>query len=868
MENHRSSSAGRVIATAVALTLAAAAAHAAEEQASAGASSTPATPSAAESQETSGLEEIIVTGTMRIESSQDVPIAISAITAEAISASHINDVRALQNLAPGLVLSNPAGFNATGGGMRGTGTNIILVTQDAPVSFLMDGFALSHVSSQFLSLFDTQQVEVFRGPQGTLFGKNTTGGVISITSKRPIQGEYSAETQLSYGQYDNGAAANSLQAAVNVPLADKLALRIAAMYDADDGFYTDDKATSTFPENVPLWGLFGIPQGTPIPSEINTNTTGPGGRLGGKDVFAAKVKLLWEPNDWYSAYLIGEFVDDNSDSPPGVNESTATDLLTGLGFPGIQLAGQKDPFSTLITHNANMAMDAGHKVDTQGVYLTQTFEALSGQILSITGYREQVQRFPSTYTGESFLTLFDSTRNTERYTTQQEFRYVSDYDGPFNFVTGANYFRDVLNMRAMFSVGLTSLLPNLDPDTGSFVRADGVVNLDTRALFDYQFQGTSQDREEWALYWDGSYEITETFKVTAGIRYSHDEKDFLRYVDGGGPCTALTDQVDVKIIDGNCTDTRSQYTSRAGILPNQFDGRHIPLPLSAYGNVVDSSDDWSKPTYRLVFDYRPGDWGMLYLSYATGFLSGGYSETCATPTRCSYDPETNDNIELGYKADLLDNTLRLNAALFFTKYDDLQRAVVATYTAADGTSQQETVTVNTGSSEATGVDLEATWVPNERWKVGAALNWLDHKYDSGSCLPNLRGDNPDPTSCDVDLTQFDLPFSPEWKFGLNVTRDFAIPGGALVSLNGNLNYQSEAETDVFNSQNTQMEERTLLGAAVTYLEPDARWSATLYGSNLTDEIYRVAALPVAGLWNFTNYGMPRQIGVQLNLKFD
>ena len=92
--------------------------------------------------------------------------------------------------------------------------------------------------------------------------------------------------------------------------------------------------------------------------------------------------------------------------------------------------------------------------------------------------------------------------------------------------------------------------------------------------------------------------------------------------------------------------------------------------------------------------------------------------------------------------------------------------------------------------------------------------------------------------------------------------------GALVSLNGNLNYQSEAETDVFNGENTQMEERTLLGAAVTYQEPDARWSATLYGSNLTDEVYRIAALPVAGLWNFTNYGMPRQIGVQLNMKFD
>ena len=91
--------------------------------------------------------------------------------------------------------------------MRGTGTNIILVTQDAPVSFLVDEFVLSHVTSQFLTLFDTQQIEVYRGPQGTLFGKNTTGGVISITTKRPKLNEYTAEIEAGYGQYDSGAAA-------------------------------------------------------------------------------------------------------------------------------------------------------------------------------------------------------------------------------------------------------------------------------------------------------------------------------------------------------------------------------------------------------------------------------------------------------------------------------------------------------------------------------------------------------------------------------------------------------------------------------------------------------------------------------------
>ena len=143
---------------------------------------------------------------------------------------------------------------------------------------------------------------------------------------------------------------------------------------------------------------------------------------------------------------------------------------------------------------------------------------------------------------------------------------------------------------------------------------------------------------------------------------------------------------------------RSQFISRAGIEPRAWDGRSVPLPIENFGVYVNTSDSWEETTYRVVLDFKPVEDQMIYLSYATGFLSGGFSETCATVSLCSYDPETNNNVELGWKADLLDRTLRLNAAAYFTKYEDLQRAVVANYISADGTSQQETVTVNTGST--------------------------------------------------------------------------------------------------------------------------------------------------------------------------
>jgi iron complex outermembrane receptor protein len=809
------------------------------------------------------LEEVIITGTKRNVQSQDVPIALSAISEADLQRSPINDVRALQNLAPGLVFSNPAGFNATGGGMRGTGTNIILVTQDAPVSFLMDEFVLSHVTSQFLTLFDTQQIEVYRGPQGTLFGKNSTGGVISVTSKRPVIGEYGAEAQFAVGQYRNGADNSSIKAAVNVPFGDTLALRIAAIYDNDAGYYTNDKATATYPNNVPIWGAFGIPMGALPPDGIDLNNRGTGGRLGGKDVTAAKVKLLWEPNESYSALLIGEVVRDRSDSPPGVNESTATDLLTALGFPGIQLAGQRDVFSTAISGNADIKMDQGHRIDTEGLYLTQSYELGAGEIKSITGYRQEQQRLPSTYTGEAFLTLFDSTRNTERYTFQQEIRFASAFDGPFNFVAGGNYFKDTFNFRAFFQVGLVGLLPVPDPVTGTFLTPSGRVSLDTSVFRDFQLQTTSQDREELAVYWDGSYQVTDAVRFSAGVRFSKDEKDFDRLVDGGGLCNAFTPVADQRIVGGVCRDVRSQNISRGGLLPRQWDGRTNPLPRSSFGTDVLASNEWEEVTWRAVVDYKPNEQSLVYLSYATGFLSGGFSETCATVSRCAYDPETNKNLELGYKADLFDSRLRLNAAVFRTDYENLQRAVVAQYTSADGSSQQETVTVNTGSSEVTGIDLEATWVPTDSLRIGASLNWLDHKYGSDAILPDLRG-----TNQPVDLTQFEVPFSPEFKAALNVAYDIGLNSGARVTLQGEVNYQDEGQTDVFNGTNTQMQERTLLGASVTYHDKDDRWSATLYGANLTDEVYRIAALPVAGLWNFTNYGPPLSVGVTFNLKFE
>ena len=192
-------------------------------------------------------------------------------------------------------LTLQTGFNALAGGIRGTGTISILTTQDPSVGILIDEFALNHVQSQFVELYDLEQVEIYRGPQGTLFGKNSTGGVIAITSKRPDMENFGGDVRVSAGSYQgvNEDSDNyKIQVAMDVPIIPgELAFRFAGSQTTEDGFYTNDKDTASFP-NSPYNNLIGV---TPEDLAFSTVTGGAGENLGGKDVFAAEFQLPGEP---------------------------------------------------------------------------------------------------------------------------------------------------------------------------------------------------------------------------------------------------------------------------------------------------------------------------------------------------------------------------------------------------------------------------------------------------------------------------------------------------------------------------------------------------------------------------------------------
>ena len=838
------------------------------------------------------LEEIVVTGTKRDVKQQDAPVAVSTVTALDIERTFSTDLRTVSTLAPNVTFTNQTGFNAIAGGIRGTGSISILTTQDPSVGISVDEFALSHVQAQFVELFDIEQIEVYRGPQGTLFGKNSDGGAILITTKRPNLQEFGATVGLTYGRVGRGNEVRKVKAAFDVPfIPGELSFRFAGVYDNAEGYYRNSKAAANFPKHVPIFGFVGLPvDNPPLPPELNTRTVGNNEKLGGKNVFAGKAKILWQPNDKYEAYGIYEIVRDRSDSPPGVNETPAGEgfLFQNLGFDGIKAAGHNNPYKTGVSQQGNgINIRDGHQVDVNGGYLNQRLDWGKFSIRSITGYRYQEETLPSTYTGEAFVSLFDASRNLERRQLQQEFRLVSNFEGPFNFVGGAAYFEDNLDFRAIATVGLQGILPSFNPAKRPFLDSRGFINLDLDTINDPGVGNVKQNRKSWAVYGDGTYNFTDRLSLTAGLRYTSDSKDFEHNANGGGVCNQFTKAKDATLINpaaafslANCkSDARSNALSRIGLRGDQYDPRKNLLANSQFGLNVKASDHWEDPTFRVALNFKPTESQLVYGTIATGYISGGFSETCSSVVTCRpFSEEKNVNFEVGYKGDLLDNSLRLNVALFYMKFKDLQRNQVVPFRNAAGNADQETITVNAGESHSAGVEIETTWLPIENLQLRLNLGYLKAQYDKFKFDPQPNPPGPGQRLVDVvDFKKLDIPFAPEFNVGFDATYTHPMATGASVVMNLNGHLQPKAETSPFDPNaaadrgivrqptNSQIQRNRLVNASVTYNATDDKYHVSLYGRNLLDDRYRATANSVSNLWNFTQYGPPLEWGIEFGM---
>lgn len=783
-----------------------------------------------------GLSEIVVTATRRATNLQSTPVAVTAIDSNLIQQSNPQNIGDLSVYVPGFSASKITGFNAASFAMRGLGQNSIIVYFEPPVGVLVDDFVMPSVQTQLLDTFDISQVEVLRGPQGTLFGKNTTAGAVVVKTKRPDMNYFGAELLGRYGSFNT----RQIEGSLDIPIIPgKLAARFVGGYQKSDGYY----------HNGACYG--------PVVSYYaqkwsGVQGCGNGESLGGVDVFNGRAKLQWEPSSSVRILAQYEIIRDHSATVPSINETPndpnfAFDALN-VGSPQYTPYGaskaNSDPLDNAGVTNRNdhlMFMGRGNVVDVDGYYLNMDFDVGVGKFTTETGYRIQRSRLPSTYTGQapvaadgSVLSLFDATRDDNRHTFQQEVRFSSSFKGPFNFVAGAFYQHGKINFCVNQLLGFLDLISPPTPfgpwnDT-PYILCNGQKSSST------------------AVYAQGNYNLTDKLTFTAGGRYTWERKTwtgrqqtFIPLLNGGAPDMSIT---------LNQTLDASVYNYPAG--------------------TVTLVDDSSAPSWHFVLGYQANPDVYGYVSYTRGYKSGAFNDqigsftafgsnlalfkAAAAPTK----PEYADSFEAGIKTETFEHRLRVNLTGFYVKYRDLQKQAVVPIT-VNGVSSQVTTYFNAASATVKGIEAELTAMPVDGLTLHGVLSYQDAKYDSYNA-PGAQ----------YDLATSPMDRAPAWQWTVAANYEVPISQGLKVSFNGNAHYVS---TNLYTlsitspADNTYLYGHTLFNASITLAQRDGGWWIRAIGKNLTDKRYKVSSQVVAPLWTFSQYGEPRYFGVEVGLKF-
>jgi len=681
-------------------------------------------------QDDGALDEIIVTAEKREASIQDVPISISAITGDKIEDLAIDDVMDLYVQTPGISFSRAGGEAQVY--IRGIGTDAFGVTIDPSVAIHMDGVYLGRPQMGLAQFLDVERVEILKGPQGTLYGRNATGGAINIISRKPT-GETDGYATVGIGSWNR----QELKAAASVPLNDTWSARFAGRFLRDDGYTNDLEAGGA--------------------EEIDD-----------QDMRALRATFAYDGDNRIDAKIIA----DHTDFASGNRSSKPLD---GLSFAVVNGATSQD-FGD--THNN---LPTYHDWETAGLTATINF-ALSDSVslTSVTGWRDYNSDFFFNTDG----TEVEVTRSYFAYESDQisqELRLSSTTDNALSWMVGAYYMDEDKE-------GALGLGRNTHPSFGqvSFI----IPNTDTTKAL--------------ALFGELNWQFSDTWAATLGLRYSDEEK--------------------------------SDFTS-VGAIFGDFTG------LESTGSVVQfftrtEKKSWDDVSPRAVISFTPNADTLAYASITKGFKSGGWNAFDGSP---AFDPEEVTSIEAGFKTDLSDGKLRLNASIFAYDYTDLQ---VSTF------QNGLTVTTNAADADVWGAELELWARPVPQLMINASLGYLSAEFNdfqsafgrcpadatpaelAGGCMGAAAGE-----SRVVQLKGNTLQNAPEFKANVNATYTIDLSAGGHIDLFGQVAHQSEIFHTQFNDPLIGQDAITLLDARAAWSSADDKYTVALFGKNLTDEEY-------------------------------
>lgn len=804
--------------------------------------------------EESLLEEIVVTAQKREQNLQDVPIAVSAFSGEQLQEAAVKDIFDLQNSAPGLQSVQEQSNSSSGFRLRGIGTSGQNFGLESAVGMYVDGVYRARQSSMISEMIDIEAVEVLRGPQGTLFGKNTPAGAILFRTVAPSfeQDAYVSVTAGNYGQLNASAAGNLTL------IDDVLALRGTLFSSQREGTIDVDGFGS---------------------NELNDRN-----REG------ARLQALITPYDDLTIRVIADYSNidetccgvlvsqDNITVAGGAPGSDAIIAgLMGTVYPGDNTGDFETSLNFLPESNSRdrgLAVDVSWDLNDQ---YTLNF---------ISGYRKfnSISRVDADFSDVDLLATDNDAQST---TFSEEIRL--DYAGDnLNFVVGAYYFQQDLNLDYALSGGDDLNAFTFLGGVNDFVAGTaalggfGVPTASAQAFVPDMVASHSakQEHESWAIFGQFDYNLTETVILTAGIRYTEEDKKMTTvFSESWTPSAPAFAPLDFARAENALTAADGgNFVPLNDLLaadPTHFNnyvnpgwGGYLFAGFTPRDNINTELDD-EQITGTLKLSWLVNDDTMVYASYGTGYKSGGTNtDRIAAGFDPVFDAETSESFELGIKTELPDHALRINAALHYTTVDDFQANTFV------GTGF---VLQNAGEIESYGGELELFWMPVENTEVSLNYAYSHAEYaefENAGCqiatpehtgIPEPR--QPGTNACDRSGDRIAL--NPEHAANLGIKQMFSLADGIDAYVYGEYTFLSGL---VMGNDNDPLKEQKDYGllnlrAGLEFVESDM--ALTFWGRNVLDEEYKGSTFdaPLQDGKLLTAPGAPRTYGITLNKRF-
>jgi iron complex outermembrane receptor protein len=778
------------------------------------------------------LQEVVVTAEKRSENIQDVPIAVTAFTAEALHDRAITDITGLGGLTPNTNLDTASPFGGShqilSASIRGIGQDDFAINLDPGVGVYVDGIYYARTVGANADLLDVDRVEILKGPQGTLFGRNTIGGAISVVTREPGT-DYTATAEVTTGSFNR----LDFSGTADIPISDTLLSSITFSSVNRDGYQ----------QRIPYQSP--VPYVTDPPGTFHNNGTEAASTQGGQGEDILRIKLLWKARDDLKITATADWTHvDESASAESLLATATSPAIPGSAFGFFYNACITAHFFPTVCgpRGPGLSQTVGTPV---GLFAPGNAGVSLGTGLFAADLKPSTYRLPF---GNQFITSnIDTT-----YATGPNFDKMDNFGGA---VTADWSLADNLDLKAItgyrrlnWSVGLDPDASPVDMNIGGFTEGQHQFSeelqltgsaLDDRLKFvtglyyfneggfehDYvvlgagllQIEGLAKiDTSSYAGYSHVDYTVFDKLTLVLGARYSYDHKTVQEYQDD-------LNAFDYKIV--TATTPLPCYPVNAACAPIiGFPSSNNPLQYLP-GNQVAQDFYVFTPTAGLQYQFDPDL--MSYFTYSKGFKSGGWTVrvTQPVPDQPSFGPEKAQTFEIGTKSKWLDNHLLVDVAGFYTEYDSIQLNF----------QQGTTPTIeNAGNAEILGTELEGRWLFGQGLSLGGTAGYMDAYYTSLKNGINAGQACVQPYEPCITLGS-KLPKTPKWKFSLSPEYVMTLPNEAALRFGVDYTHTASIFNDSINTSLLRRPDTDIVNASVTYISPDSSYEVVAGGTNITDD---------------------------------